>query len=465
MATVRPYKDKNGKIVSYHIEVFRGRDANGNKLKPYTTSWKVPDTYKSDKAIKHALDKFVGQFEASCKRGEVSAHRRTFGEYAKYYVELTGKDSKKTSIEFYNQLLPVILDELGYIKLDNLTTEHLNRFYAKLQTEDMRRDKKARGKVYLKKLKKTHGYTNKDIAAASGLSINTVDTAMQLKNIALASAEKIASAFEENVHDLFDIVSPNNNRLSANTVKHYHRFIHAILNLALHEGLITRNVSVSARLPKEPKKEPDFFEIEDIIKIREALEDEPIKYRIMIYLLCDTGIRRGELFGIRWKYIDFKNNTILIKENIQSVAGELYSDTTKAGDKRTITVSSEIINELRKYKKEQNILRKTFGDSAFNKEGYLFIQEDTGKVMHPSSLNIWLRRFEKRHNLPHIHPHKFRHSQASILYAAGIDIVTISNRLGHKQVSTTQNIYAHMMKESDRKASDAIANALYKDKS
>ena len=61
----------------------------------------------------------------------------------------------------------------------------------------------------------------------------------------------------------------------------------------------------------------------------------------------------------------------------------------------------------------------------------------------------------------HIYPHKFRHSQASILYASGVDIVTISKRLCHKQVSTTQTIYAHMMEKSDKEASDKIADVLF----
>ncbi len=284
---------------------------------------------------------------------------------------------------------------------------------------------------------------------------------MQCKNIAISSAEKIAQVFDKSLDELFDIVSPNDNKLSNKTIMHYHKFIHSILNLALHEGLVARNIAESARVPKLSKKDPDFFEIEEIVKIRAALKNEPFKYRIMIYLLCDTGIRRGELFGIRWNCVDFKNNTILINNNVQWVAGTLYADSTKNNENRVIAVSQEIMDELRKHKKEQNCLKMKFGGSAFNPDGYLFIQEDTGKIMHPSSLNIWLKRFENRHNLPHIHPHKFRHSQASILYASNVDIVTISNRLGHKHVSTTQNIYAHMMKESDRKASDAISKALY----
>ena len=81
--------------------------------------------------------------------------------------------------------------------------------------------------------------------------------------------------------------------------------------------------------------------------------------------------------------------------------------------------------------------------------------------MSPNSINEWMLRFSKKLDM-HIHPHKFRHSQASILYAAGTDVVTISKRLGHKQVSTTQDIYAHIMEKSDKEASKKIEELFFK---
>ena len=81
--------------------------------------------------------------------------------------------------------------------------------------------------------------------------------------------------------------------------------------------------------------------------------------------------------------------------------------------------------------------------------------------MSPNTINEWMINFSKRLGM-HIQPHNFRHSQASILYSSGVDIVTISRRLGHKQVSTTQNIYAHMMEKSDKEASDKIADIIFR---
>ena len=95
MATAVPYKDKDGRIVSYQIQVFRGRDSAGKKLKPYTESWKVPETYKSEKAIKKALEKAMGEFEARCKEGKISVDTSTLSEYCRRYIELKRGNKKK----------------------------------------------------------------------------------------------------------------------------------------------------------------------------------------------------------------------------------------------------------------------------------------------------------------------------------------------------------------------------------
>lgn len=463
MATVSPYKDKDGKIISYQIQVFRGRDGLGKKLKPYVMQWKVPETFKSDKAIQKALDKVVGEFEAECKRGSVSIDRRTFEEYTNYYIELKKRDSETKSIDFYNSLLPRLYEEFGHVRLSELSQEHLNKFYLRLQNSDVRNDKKAVATDKLLNIKKALKLTHRQLCKLSGLSENTVRLACQQKKIALSTAEKISAAFNKDMSDLFIMVSYNDSiGLSPKTINHYHTFVHTILEGARRDGIVNINVADLASPPKIKKHEAEFFEIDEIIDIRLALDSEPLKYRIAVYLLIDSGIRRGELIGIRWKSVDFVNGTIRIDNNIQySKESGLYATTPKNDEIRTLSIAPEIMKALKGYKKEQQKFRMQTGIEEFNEEGYLFIQEN-GNVMNPSSINHWMNRFAMRNNLPHIHPHKFRHSQASILYASGVDAVTISSRLGHKQVSTTQNIYSHIMKDSDKKASEAIADALYR---
>ena len=82
--------------------------------------------------------------------------------------------------------------------------------------------------------------------------------------------------------------------------------------------------------------------------------------------------------------------------------------------------------------------------------------------MHPDSVKRWLNKFSARHDLPHINPHAFRHTMASILYFNGVDSVSISKRLGHAQVSTTANIYAHVMEEADQRNADILADIFLK---
>ena len=88
--------------------------------------------------------------------------------------------------------------------------------------------------------------------------------------------------------------------------------------------------------------------------------------------------------------------------------------------------------------------------------------QDSGQPMHPDSVKRWLNKFSARHDLPHINPHAFRHSMASLLYFNGVDSVSISKRLGHAQVSTTANIYAHVIEQAEQKNADILADVFLK---
>ena len=92
---------------------------------------------------------------------------------------------------------------------------------------------------------------------------------------------------------------------------------------------------------------------------------------------------------------------------------------------------------------------------------FLFVK-DNGEPMIPDSITAWLRKFSMRHDLPHINPHAFRHTMASMLYFNGVDSVSISKRLGHAQVSTTANIYAHVVEEADRKNAEVLSDIFLK---
>lgn len=203
----------------------------------------------------------------------------------------------------------------------------------------------------------------------------------------------------------------------------------------------------------------NYFQIEDIIKIREALEEEPIKWKVATNLLLITGCRRGEIMGLRWSRVDFENSQIKIDTNLlYSPKRGIYEDTTKTGTVRFIKLPTETVSLLRQYRRWYLELRLKNGDH-WQDTDFLFVK-DNGEPMISDGITAWLGKFSERHGLPHINPHAFRHTMASVLINSGKDVVSVSKRLGHAKVSTTTDIYSHIIREADEQASECLADIM-----
>lgn len=250
--------------------------------------------------------------------------------------------------------------------------------------------------------------------------------------------------------------------LSAKSILEHHRLISTVLDQAEKESLVPFNIAGKATLPKLERHEVTYFQPEQVEAIRDALELEPIKWRTLTHMLLITGARRGEILGLKWDKVDFEGNKIHICNNVLYSADRgIYEDSPKtATSNRFVTLPFETMKLLRKYRAWQNQERLRLGEYC-QYQGFVFTQ-DNGQPMHPDSVTTWLDRFSKRHNLPHINPHAFRHTMASMLYFNGVDSVSISKRLGHAQVSTTANIYAHVMEEADQRNADILADVFLK---
>lgn len=250
--------------------------------------------------------------------------------------------------------------------------------------------------------------------------------------------------------------------LSAKTILEHYRLISTVLDQAEKEGLVPFNVAAKATLPKITKKEVNYFQPEQVAAIRDALETEPIKWKTLVHLFLITGARRGELLGLKWDKVDFDGCRIYICNNVLYTPDRgIYEHSPKTDTSRCfITLPLETMQLLRKYRAWQSTERLRLGE-FYQDRGYLFAQ-DNGMPMHPDSVTDWMKKFSRRHGLPHINPHAFRHTMASMLYFNGVDSVSISKRLGHAQVSTTANIYAHVMEAADRKNADILAEVFLK---
>lgn len=279
---------------------------------------------------------------------------------------------------------------------------------------------------------------------------------------------KLRDLRTDHLNDLYTALSKDgvNKRtgggLSAKTIVEHHRLISTVLDNACKEQLIPLNPAANATLPKVQKKTANYFQPQEIAAIREALEQEPIKWRTLVELLIMTGARRGEILGLKWSAVDFEENRIHICNNVLYSADRgVYEDTPKTETSiRYIKVPQGAMRLLKEYRAWQIQERFKLGEYYVNQD-YVFAQ-DNGKPMHPDSVTDWLNKFGNRHNLPHINPHAFRHTMASVLLFNKADSVSVSKRLGHAQVSTTENIYAHIIEEADQSNADILEDVFLK---
>ena len=184
----------------------------------------------------------------------------------------------------------------------------------------------------------------------------------------------------------------------------------------------------------------------------QCVDNEPLKWRVMLHLLIDTGIRRGEACGLQWKHINFSNHTITVAGNLCYTPQKgIYLDTPKTRKIRTIDIDPAISAMLWELRIEQS-------QRAISQ--YVFTQEESCEPMHPQTPTRYMRSFAKRYGIEHLHPHKLRHSFASIAIVNGADIASVSEKLGHADKSTTLRLYTHADQNSIKQASNIFREAI-----
>ena len=370
---------------------------------------------------------------------------------------------RSTTLDRYRGLLERINAAIGHIKLTDLRPQHLNSFYKNLAEPGLRSNSSsATVKIDMVKWMKAHKTSRAKIAEKAGISAATMGVAVRGEAIRTDKAEAIAGAMGKKVTDVFTI-EQNRAPLSEKTVLEHHRLISTILAQAEKEMLVPYNAAAKATPPKVERHDPNYFQPQQIAAILDALEREPLKWQLITHLLIVTGCRRGEIMGLQWDKVDFERNRVKIdKSLVSSKSKGIYLGNTKTSDIRYLNLPAETMDLLRLHKREQLRLQIANGDRWMN-TGFVFTQ-DNGQHMNPDSITCWLREFSTRHNLPHINPHAFRHTVASVLLANGTDIVTVSKQLGHASVNTTENFYSHIIEENKAKASECIADVLLRKK-
>lgn len=245
--------------------------------------------------------------------------------------------------------------------------------------------------------------------------------------------------------------------LSARTIRQIHNVIRSSLSQAVEEGLLTRNPSETVKLPRVEHFEVEPFSMEEVKKI--LIETQKDRYKAAYILELHTGMRRGELLGLRWADVDFLEELINVNRSLGVVSGKIILLEPKtAKGKRKVEVAKNVLDELKQHKIRQNSERLEIGELWQNND-LIFCQED-GSPINPNSFRRRFARLLERIGLPAKRFHDLRHTFASILLSEGEDIKRIQDMLGHANPRITLETYSHVMPGKKRETANKISSII-----
>lgn len=251
-------------------------------------------------------------------------------------------------------------------------------------------------------------------------------------------------------------------KLSESTILHYYTLINRILNIGVRWDFINKNVNSQIDRPKPMKQQATYYDKNEVNQLLQCLQNESLKYQVVIKLAIDSGCRRGELTGLEWSDVDFNNYTININKTTQFTSvGVIEKSCPKSSSSiRIVSIMPETIDLLRKYKHEQEILKQKLGNKWINSNKVLI--NNYGDKMHPDTPSKILKKIIDKYNLPKMKFHGLRHTSASLLIASNVHTKVISKRLGHSSTNITDTIYCHVFDKLDKEAITKMSDYLHK---
>ena len=233
--------------------------------------------------------------------------------------------------------------------------------------------------------------------------------------------------------------------LSAKTVRNINQVISSAMDFAVAQKIISVNPCKAVALPKVEHKEMKTIPAEQLQAfLNEAKETGVYE---MYYIELATGLRRGELLGLKWQDIDWKNGIIKVRRQIARADGEIVEAPLKTKNSyRAVTISQQAIEVLKAQKAKTN-------------DEYVFASPNGGPIS-PDSVNNMLNRMLARAGIPKVRFHDLRHTFATIALQNGVDIKTVSGMLGHFSAGFTLDTYAHVTTSAQKEAAETMGNIL-----
>lgn len=232
---------------------------------------------------------------------------------------------------------------------------------------------------------------------------------------------------------------------NSNTVKVIKNLLNNVFKFAKKQNIIALNPMLHLELKSKretTKKELRVISPEALESMERAIKDT--RYYIPFLIALHTGVRRGEVLGLTWDNVDFKNNRMYVKKALQQQRGKgavLVGTKTKSSI-RDFKMTDILAEELKKHKVVQEQRKKYYGENYYIKHDFICCNED-GSPISPLRFSTFFINLSKRLGYEHSF-HDLRHTHATLLHEAGVNIKVIQDRLGHADIATTMNIYSHI---------------------
>ena len=232
-----------------------------------------------------------------------------------------------------------------------------------------------------------------------------------------------------------------------------HVILHAALQQAVREGILGRNPADAVERPKVERKEFQILNEEQAHQFLITASGSPFK--TLFYLALTTGMRKGELLGLKWSDLDFSKGILLVQRQLQQISGRssLVPPKTKAGH-RQIKLGPETLKRLTALRAQQEQMKVAAGDQ-WHENGMVFTST-VGTFLDQSKVSREFKKVLKNAGLPLIRFHDLRHTSISFLLEMGMPVNTVQQRSGHSKASVTTDIYGHPMEHSQEEAAEKI---------
>ena len=409
MASSTAQYNKDGELTGYRLKVSRGYDELGKQITPYSTTWKLPKDWHnwSHKRQKKELDIAKAEFEVACQRGEVKTTAEKNEEKLKAAILKAEQEAEEAKKMTFVDAFDLYINSTTKKKINTIT----------------------------------------GIKSTMKRALNLFENE-KLENISVADCQDYMNFL------LYDT------ELKISTVIKHYATLSAFLKWCVKQGLITSNSMEKVEKPvdNEAEEKVEIFSVDELRKILACSEKEPLMWQAMIFLLADTGMRRGEACGLRWADIDFTSGRIHIVNNAQYTEGKgVYDTKTKNKKKRDVFANTQVLEILAKWKELQ---KEVVEGQNLPAPKHVFTHLN-GKRINPQAPTAYLRKFGKKYGIEDCHPHKFRHTMATLMIRNGADVKTVSEKLGHESIEITLKLYVHSNEDTQKAANKKFASLVW----